>query len=340
LTPGLPDPRRYGAGSAGHRFLDLANEDLQRELRDAMLRARDAEIAAALRAAPSREAYARLWDAICAVAQRGPADAAVVARVFALPIVVVTGARGPAGVPGTLPDGAAVAALLAQHGALGTAKNFGVGNALCAVEALEAITPSAVYAWTAAADAVKRELPASAIELAGAGEKVHLRFLVGAAIAPAAEPSIVETASNIGAWGMPLTRLLAVQLAQPGVEVLPLPRPPLDVLRAAHAGRDAQREAAFDLYASSAVRRFRSATGDPGAVIGAHADGEIRVTLNSPFDAASAGFRWPLHPLDDIEQILQSMLNLLAECRVTGVHVEPDILPAAEAQAPAGATHR
>ena len=290
----------------------------------------DHEIAAALDASPSRTAYVRLWRTVCDVAHRvaGPGDE-VVARVFALPLVIVTGSRQAVNLPGVIADIAEIRLLFEKHGVLGPTRNFGVGNALCSLETLERVAPSKVYAWTEAADNVQRELAPDAIELTEPGERVHLRFLAGAGITAAADPSFIESASNIGAWGMPLTRLLAAQLTRPGVDVLPLPRPPLDLLRARHAGRVAQLEAALNLFVSNAVRRFRAATGDPDAVISAHDNGEIRVSLSSPFDDAIAeGFQWPLHPLDDIDSIVEAVAGLLAECRVTAVTQVAQVLAA------------
>jgi len=333
----LPDPRRYGAGTSSYALNDVRDAaDLRRRLDDLLKRGDDAEIAGALRAAPTRAAYAQLWQAVCDAANQVgsvPADADVVARIFALPLVIVTGSRRPANLPGVVPDIGAIAELFTQHGALGPARNFGLGNALCSLETIESVRPSEIHAWTRDPGATRRELPPSVIAIAQPGEHLHLRFLVGAAIAPAAEPSFVETASNIGMWGMPLTRALTAQLAQPDVEVLPLARPPLDLLRAGQAGRFAQLEAAFNLFASNAVRRLRSATGDPDAVISAHDDGDIRVALSSPFDEATVeGFRWPLHPLDDLTALVDSIAGLLKECRVTNVQCSPTILPALNAQ--------
>ena len=334
----LPDPRRYGAGDSCHPFNQLSESALRRELRDALSIQHDAEISAALGAASSRSAYAKLWNAICDAAHLVDGEitgGAVVARVFALPLVIVTGSAHPASLGGVIPDIAAVKTVLERHAALGRTRNFGISNALCTCATLERVKPSEVYSWTQAAAGAPRELEPSAIEIVEPGEKVHLRFLAGASITPASEPSFVETASNIGAWGMPLTRELAAQLSQPGVEVLPLPRPPLDLLRAAHAGRVAQLEAAFSLFVSNAVRRFRSASGDPVAVISAHDDIELRVSLSSPFDDVTIdGFRWPLHPLDDIDRIVRAIIELLEECRVNNVHCDGRVLPALNAQGP------
>jgi hypothetical protein len=128
---------------------------------------------------------------------------------------------------------------------------------------------------------------------------------------------------------VPLTRAIASQLSRPGVDVLPLPRPPVDFLKAGHVGRMAQLEAALNLFVSDAVRSFRSISGDPAAIITSHDDNEIRVSLSSPFDDTTVeGFRWPLHPLDDIESISGVIAELLVECRVSDVRVLNKVLPA------------
>jgi hypothetical protein len=332
----VPDPRRFGEGGADHPLNGVDDPlALHHQLASLLDRGDDAEIALALRAAPTAAAYAKLWRAVCEAANHAgnvSAGAGVVARIFALPLVIITGSRRPVHLPGVVPDITAIGDLFKQHGALGPARNFGLGNALCSLDTIESVRPGEIFAWTRDAGASRRELPPSAIEVAEPGEHVHLRYLVGAAIAPAVEPSFVETASNIGVWGMPLTRALAAQLSQPNVEVLPLARPPLDLLRAGQAGRYAQLETAFNLFASNAVRRLRGGTGDPDAVISAHDDSDIRVSLSSPFDETTIeGFRWPLHPLDDLAGVLSAIAGMLADCRITNVRNAPSVLPALNA---------
>ena len=121
---------------------------------------------------------------------------------------------------------------------------------------------------------------------------------------------------------MPLTQALGLQLAQPGLQLLALPRPPGGVLAATHLGRFAQLEIALHLFVSHAVRKIRMATGDPSAILAAHDNGELRITLSSPFDESLIeGFCWPLHPLDDLADIELRIVRLLAECRVSDVRV-------------------
>ena len=332
----LPDPRPRGAGL--HPWHALADGALAAAVAVAYARDDGAEWAAALADASSAAAVRRLWTIAAAAAERveAAADTAVVTRYYALPLVLVAGSRNAAMVEGVLPDVNAVQALLTEKGAVGPTRNFGLSNALVAAEALSAITPSAVYRATRGAAPLQEFAPAP-VAVARTGEEVHLRFLVGAGIAPASAPSFVETAANIGAWGMPLAHLLAKQLAQPGVELLALPRPPVPLLAAAHAGRRAQLEAAFNLFVSNELRRFRRAVGDPAVVVSAHqigqGGGELRVTLSTPFDESlAAGFRWPLDPRDNLAEIVVVIEGLFAECRVGDVSAVSRVLPDLNAQ--------
>jgi hypothetical protein len=311
-------------------------KDRRRALRDAFEQQHDPDINAALAAAPSPADYALLWCDVCDAAHHIGGDdqeATLVARVFALPLIIVTGSRKSLKIDGVVPDIGAVTDLFVQKGVLGKTQNFGIGNALCALETLESVTPAEVHAWTRASGAARRELVPAPLMMSEPGEQVHLRFLVGAGIAPVAEPAFVETASNIGAWGMALTRLLAKQLAQDGAEVLPMARPPSDLLRAAHAGRSAQLETACNLFAGNAVRRFRTSSGDPVAILSTHDNAELRLTLSQPFDDALVdGFRWPLHPLDGVTAIAATIADLLGACRVGRIEYAPRVLPAHNAQ--------
>src|SRR5688572_8900952 len=90
----LPDPRRYRQG-ASHPLLNLGGESELRRAMDGLLAAhRDAEIKHALGAAPSRDVYSRLWNALCQATEAPAAPGeSVVTRVFAIPVVIVSGAR-------------------------------------------------------------------------------------------------------------------------------------------------------------------------------------------------------------------------------------------------------
>ena len=326
----LTDPRRYGSGSSHDGVLALAEggdpHELTGALRELARAGRDDEIRNALAAAPSQPQYAALWRALCTAIEKPASDEAIAARVFAIPWIIVAGGTAPATVDCVLPDAAGLAKVLEQHGVFGGSRNLGLANALCSMEALEALAPSAVSrGWE---DPRVRDLPPAPFQVLRGVEEVHVRFLPGAAIAPAHAPDIVATGANVGAWGTPALRAMAAQLATANVQLLPMPRPPAGLYSAAYLGRLAGLEAAFNLFISNSVRRFRLAVGDPSVTLSVHESAQVRVVLSTPFDDAMVeGFSWPLHPADDLAEIERTIVSMIAECRLPEPTVHAGVLP-------------
>jgi hypothetical protein len=334
----LPDPRLWRTPQATSHLHQLAvaslggavsaRATLRLEL-DALLDSgADDEVQSLLRDAPSADCCRHIQHMLAKLVNKPERGEAVIARLFAIPLVIVAGAKKQMHLPDALPDIAAVTALLEQHGVLGTGRNFGLSNALCSMETLDALRPRLLRYWATQlrTGAAPLELEGSAITVAPGREQVNLRFLVGASVVPAHVPSVIEAGSNVGAWGMPLTKLLAQQLAQPGLEILPIPRPPVALYLASDVGRAAQIELAFSLFLSNAARQFRMAVGDPSVVLSAHrtqeGGAEFRISLSSPFDESMLeGFRWPLYPPDDAGEIINKINNLLEECKLSDTRV-------------------
>jgi hypothetical protein len=332
----LPEPR-IAAVTANPLLHAAALDDgagLAAELAAALTAGDDAVVRAALQGGPPL-AVRRVWQALAGAIDGGGGGDGIGLHLFAIPLVIVAGARTQLTLPGALSEIDKITALLEQHGAVGATRNFGLGNALCGAAVLEALSPCAL--WRAVRDPAERAvadtLTPEPVVVGPGREQVRLRFLIGAGVTPQHLPSFLESASNIGTWGMPLTRELTRQLAQPGLEVLPMPRPPQPLVKAAYLGRAAQLEAALSLFLSNNVRRFRMSVGDPEAVLSAHAlaagAGELRLSLSSPFDESMLeGFCWPLHPLDDLDAVAQLFHRALADCRVNEALVISRVLPA------------
>lgn len=329
----LPDPRLWRTPPADSTLHPLAAASLGGDVAaratlklelDALLdSAADDAVQALLRDAPSAACYRHLQQALAKLVNKPARGETVMARLFAIPLVIVAGSKKKTQLPDALPDVAAVTALLQEHGVLGAGRNVGLGNALCSMETLDCLRPRLLRQWAAQlrTGSAPLELAGSAIDVAPGREQVYLRFLVGASVVPAHVPPATETGSHVGAWGTPLTKLLAQQLAQAGLEVLPLARAPVALYLAPDAGRAAQIELAFSLFLSNAVRKFRLSVGDPAVVLSAHRtdDGsaELRVSLSSVFDESMLeGFRWPLYPPDDYSEILNKINGLIDECRL------------------------
>ncbi len=340
----LPDPRTY-APAGGNRLVGLAEhaafkgsalqhagaeKELHANVETALAAGDDEAVRRALREATSAPVRAALHRAI-EIALEPSQDASVAVRLFAVPLVIVAGGREGGKIPGVVPDTAELRTLFETHGALGQAKNFGLGSALVTADVVCGFSPSLLYRTSRGAgqpDFRQLDLTPSDIDLAGAEEQAHLRFLAGAAVTPRHAPGFTETAGNIGAWGMPFTRVLAEQLGQAGLSLLPIPRPPMGFHRALQSGRFAWREVGFQLFLSGALRKFRSRVGEPDVSVAAFADGSVRVRLDSRLDETlKAEFAWSLDADDDLAAVSDSVFGLLAECRLDHVDVSESIQP-------------
>ncbi|MEO8753097.1 MAG: hypothetical protein ABI624_10500 [Casimicrobiaceae bacterium] len=293
-------------------------------------------LAQALGSSPSAAIYRHMWRLLAERERAGAPQPAHLVRLFALPVIIVAGSEeatsAPAMLPAVLPEAAAYAALLREHGALAGNETVALGNALVAAEALDLAHLPRLLAWRALPDAAAppRALAPAPIHVAAGAEGAHLRFLVGSALAaPGAD---LFRDATVGKWGMPLAQALSRALALPGISVLALPRAPLPLVAAVQQGRLAQREVGAQLFASNAIRKLRAATGEPAAVISVHrldepsGQGEVRLSLSSPFDPRAAeGFRCPLLPGDRVDEVVHMLTTLLAECRVGNVRLQPGI---------------
>ena len=189
---------------------------------------------------------------------------------------------------------ASLAAILLEHRALAGNESFGLADALVAADAVDIPRWSDLLAWqrlVGRRKTVERDLPPTPIAVQPGQQSVHLRFLIGTALAA---PEVdVLAATNGAGWAMPLAKELARQLALPELSVLALPRAPQSPPGRFAAGRASQREVGVQLFASNAIRRLARRSAKPSAVISATlgngtGGGELRLSLSSPFDPRQA----------------------------------------------------
>jgi len=331
------------SAATGNRA-DLLDRELQAALATRL--ADDADgLVALLAGAPSAAVARHLWrlvDAAWREAARSE-GANLAVTVFALPIVIVTGVEraGQDGeLTGVLSDPAKLASILAETGALSGNRSFAFAATLVAADAIDLGRLAEVHAWRQMPDSLDpgaapmpRRLRPAPLGFHAGREAVHLRFLIGTAIAKPGVDLLAD--SGVGKWGVPLARELTRQLGAGGVSVLALPRAPMHLLPAVWQGRVAQREVSAQIFAGNALRKFRGEVGEPTAVISAHrapdapGGGELRLSLSSPFEPRAAeGFRCPLLPLDRVGDVVTMLVDLLRDCRVAdircvaGVHAD------------------
>jgi hypothetical protein len=296
-----------------------------------------ATLARLLASSPSAAIYRHLWRAIVAAAERPPA-APPAPVLFALPVIVVAASddADEHAVDAVVERSGELAAILLEHGAFGGHRQVALAGALCAADAIDIAALPALMRAAATTDtfAPLDVAPAPLVASPG-GERVHLRFLVGSALA-ASSAALVGDA-RVGAWGVPLTRALSQRLATRGASIVALPRAPQSLPAAVATGRAVQREAGATLFASNAVRRLRASVGEPVAVISAHRaasaplGGELRLSLSSPFEPRDAeGFRCPVDALDRVADVVAMLAEVARDCRITdvrtlsGVHADRD----------------
>jgi hypothetical protein len=285
---------------------------------------------------PSVAVHRHLWRLLVQCELEMTADDTLGVTVFALPLIIVAGievdGRSQATLPCVLKDAPALAAILREHGALAGNRSFALAPALATAHAIDLERLPDLLAWRALpeAPASARVVEPAPIVLATGPETVHLRFLLGSAIAAPGVDLLRD--SSVGKWGIPFTQAIGRELAAPEISVLALPRAPQSLLNAVQQGRAAQREVGAHIFASNAIRKLRASVGEPTAVISAHrtadaaSEGEVRLSLSSVFDPREAqGFRCPLFPLDRVGDVVAMLVDLLRECRVTDVRIVPGI---------------
>ncbi|MEO5699698.1 MAG: hypothetical protein ABIS17_11740 [Casimicrobiaceae bacterium] len=354
--PGVPDPRVFPSPSAATpaaQWYALAAATLSSQtpgaadaeeaaLRAAMataLRNSPVGVAEAIDQAPSPSIGRQIWRTVAFLwDQDAPAPDQGELRVtaFALPLVIVAGRTAGDDIvqlPGVLSGSAParIAAILRDGNALGGNESLAVSPVLVSAAA---VGIEQFAAWRAlrglpsgiaAQDAHPLFHPAP-LPVSAGPESVHLRFLVGTALAAVGRDLLAG--SRVGRWGAALTAALVEELAAPGTSVLALPRVPGHPLPAAQDGAAAQREVGAQLFATHAIRKLRASVGEPTAVISSHraADarggGELRLSLSSPFAPRDAeGFRCPLLTTEPVSTPLRMLTELLRDCRVTDVRL-------------------
>jgi hypothetical protein len=215
------------AASAPQR--DWASPELEAWLRIRVAEGRDEEIVRSLHAATSPAVYRCLWDSLDRALSPDP-GAGVVALPFAFPLLIVTGGRAPVTLSGVLRDIGRVRGALEASGVLGQVSNFGLGNALCSLPALESVQPSRLYALAREIFPGVLDLPPTDISVTTSDEQVHCASCSARSL-PAHAPTFLETGSAIATWEWRLPASCPIASGGGAVRASDS-RPPATLLRA------------------------------------------------------------------------------------------------------------
>lgn len=352
----LPDPRLYPRPNARnpairqvmarltadtHAAAQTADQSLRETLTDMLLANDHAGLNAALTQSPALEAAQALWQTLREVVETIPLDGIDHAVPFLIPVVLVAGVKGEATLPGTLSDPQAIITLLHEHGLIAPSATVHLHAALVTADSLGAVSPSRLLRWRDEAQIATSGLPLdlAAAPVAFRDEGVYLRFIVGTALHQAGQTAPIQLNARIGAWGLKLAEAIGTQLATPGVTLFTIPRAPQSWLSALESSRTTLMETRLQHMASNAIRGIRLKNRTPVAMIAAHENHEIRITVSSIEDGERwNGFVWELGPRDEVGHIQQFAEDLFRECRVDDIRIVPNVQPDMQGDLPFFAT--
>ena len=339
----LPDPRQYPESSPSNMLIHYtqsivnARSEDDRAMWRASLRAALVEmlereellsLSVALAMVTSQQIYRELWDALRDAAERP--DSGRHAVIFAVPLVLVIGSKGKATLPERIADVDTLNALFRQHGLFADGAEVFLSGKLLHPDNVVGIHSAQIYRYTRQlVDAVRGlplELPAAPI--VAKDEGVFLRYLVGVAIREDGAEPPVKLGGNVGAWGVPVMKFIGEQLKTEGVTLFPIPRPPMPLMQAIVAANFARLEVALQVFASTQIRQLRDLGQEPVAIMSAHDNGELHITVSATGNEKDwGGFVWPLAAQDDVAQIETNFRLLMAECQVGDVRVVDGVQP-------------
>ena len=260
-TRGLPDPRRYGPGDGRDPLVELAASSAlggragNGDAEPAGGSAADAKIRSILERAPTRHPSADMAGADAPDGALRNAGEAVCGCVFAIPLVIVSGARAAASLPGVLPDVPALDGRCWATARSGRAGHVGSGKRPARWK------PSSGWRPARYSTLECDRHPGASLARAGAGgraagERKPICASCWRGGRPRAAPTIIETGAQIGAWGMPFARALGAAACRCRRGAARVAAGAVGGIAGGARGRCAQLEIAFDLFMSNAISVF------------------------------------------------------------------------------------
>ena len=186
-------------GASTGRDADANDATIRGRLEDLVALGDGEALADVLTFAPTLAVYRHLWRLVSRLAGTArDAGGGLAVTLFAIPVVVVvasTDSEPGVHLPGVVPDVSALVDVLREHGALAANRAFGLANALVSANAIDIVRLPALLASCLLAEGhVPLALAPAPIDVT-AGERAHLRFLVGSAV-----QHLAQTCCATRAW--------------------------------------------------------------------------------------------------------------------------------------------
>ena len=236
---------------------------------------------------------------------------------FVMPVIFVVGGAGGGALSGVIREPDELRYFFEGKGILGHCKNFSLCPVLVDIDALKAIDLKNLLVVGEDLSQISASLknfdPAD-IAVDPKREQAHLRFICGIAISGADSPSFIESAGNVGIWGIEFSQLLVNQFKLEGVTVLGIPRSPKALVSGIVEGYRCLREIALQLFLSNALKTSRLKTGEPDVDINLVDQQQIAIRLSSAFDDTfNQEFSLPVAPYESQSEILEFVCKFLED---------------------------
>ena len=335
----LPDTRAYPATPVKGELLANATQMVygrdaehrapaarwvEQNIRAMLARHHYTALSVALSMAPDMPVYRALWQSLAKVLE---AENEEECQWLVLPVVVVAGCNQDLALPDTVPTAAINQVLAQQAGGELWPQVIWLPQLFNAAD-LSHIKADAWFASkqnAQAAAALATEIQATPLRIP-AGQSVQVFYALG--YGPQTVQPLLRQA--LGEAALPLMQVWQNHLATSGATLFTNPLPPLAPLAAIHEGSALRLRMASDVFATNALRAIRLQSPRAGVVIAAQEGGRLLFGFNatdSAFETVAQVFAWPLSPLDDIDNVVQNFIDLLAECQVEHIRLLHEALP-------------
>lgn len=295
----------------------LAQEQLRGKIHEMLAQNFYLSLSVAMSMAGDEQVYAALMDTLDSVLHAQNPDEV---QWFALPVIVVAGAKQANVLPHTAPS-VELAACLANYPTFRPLTHAKWLPNLIRADDFAAIKADKWFAAKQniqAAEHFAQTLPESQLAIP-ADQSVHAFYALGygnADLLPVLGQNLREAA-------LPLMQVWQQSLATQGLTLFTNPLSPNAPLAALTDASHMRLRMALDVFAANAIRAIRLQSPRVGVVMAAQEGGKLLFGFNTTdqaFELPELTFTWQLSPRESIGVVQQNFLNLMADCQVEHIY--------------------